>query len=552
MNNLSSEKNQSWLGWFLKGIAILGFLILTGRLVELQIIKGNYYKELSDNNRIKRIIIQAPRGNIYAKNGELVAGNKEIKKRIIYTDKGFEKSVNLEGASENEIIIEYERQYLQKDSMAHITGYLGEVNKDEIGKDLDNCKTKGILKSGDLVGRGGVEQVYDCILRGIDGEELIEVDAKGQRVRSLGRKLPVQGQNITLNVDLSIQTAIYRIVQNNLEKMKFTKAAVIISDTKGHILGMYSNPSFDPNVFIEGDNDKIREILNDNNLPMLNRAIGGLYHPGSVYKLIVAAAALNENKINKDFKYTDEGQIIINSAYGQYFYKNWYFTQYGGTEGEIDIQKAIARSTDTFFYKIGELTGVDKIVEYSDKFGLSQKYNIDLTGEVAGLVPSPSWKLKEKGERWYLGNTYHLSIGQGDLAITPLSINMETQIVASAGVLCDPRIYGKGECRDLKMKFETFEIIKKGMISACSSGGTGYTFFDFKDKYGIDVACKTGTAEVNDIDGKTHAWFTLFSSYKDSDVILTVMIEEGGEGSKTAGPIAREIMDFLYEGQSLD
>lgn len=551
MDTLSSKQNQSWLGWFLKGFVFFGMLILVGRLVELQIIKGAYYQDLSDNNRIRRIAIQAPRGNIYSSSGELIVGNKEIKKTIIFTENGFEKSLNIEGASDDEIIIEYERHYLLKDAAAHLTGYLGEANQYEVGNYIDNCKNKGLIKLSDMVGRGGLEQVYDCILRGTDGEELIEVDASGKKVRSLGRKYPIKGEDVKTNIDLSLQIKLKEIIDENSQKLKFSKAAVIVSDTEGRIYGLYSTPSFNPNVFIEGKNNDITNILEDKNMPMLNRVIGGLYHPGSVFKPVVVAAAINENSIDDDFKFVDEGQIVVESAYGKYFYKNWYFTQYGGTEGEIDVQRAIARSTDTFFYKIGELTGVDNIVEYSQKFGLSQKYGIDLTGEVAGLVPSPKWKLKEKGERWYLGNTYHFSIGQGDLAVTPLSVNMETQIIASEGKLCDPRVLGNGECRDLGIKNEVFEIIKKGMLSACSSGGTGYTFFDFKDKYGIDVACKTGTAEVNDIDGKTHAWFTLFAPYKDTNVILTVMVEEGGEGSKTAGPIAREIMDFLYKGQSL-
>lgn len=536
----------------------MAFFILLARLVELQAVKGGYYKSLADGNRIRRVSIAAPRGKILARGGEELAGNVMVRKKLVLSEKGFEKSQDVEGARPEEIINEYLREYKIGADFVHVSGYLGEINQEELNKVEAGCLNKGPRKLGDLVGRGGLEEVYDCTLRGIDGEELIEVDSMGRYVRTLGRKNPVSGTDIKTHIDFSFQEFIAETVEKEKEKLKYSKAAVVATDANGEVLALYSTPSFNPNYFVRNDSEKISAILSDKNLPLFNRSISGIFHPGSVYKPIVATAALEEGKISRDFRYTDTGVITIKSIYGDYSYKNWYFTQYGGREGEIDTARALTRSTDTFFYKVGELVGVDSLVSWSQKFGLNQKTGIDLTAEVTGLVPSPKWKMDVKGERWFLGNTYHMAIGQGDLAVTPLELNTAISAIAAGGRLCPPRIASDSECSDLKISKSTIDYVKEGMKGACSPGGTAYTFFDFKDKKGIDVACKTGTAETNDIDNTTHAWFVVFapasnaadssdeSPAENPEIVLTVMIEGGGEGSKVAGPIARTIMDFWF------
>jgi penicillin-binding protein 2 len=238
--------------------------------------------------------------------------------------------------------------------------------------------------------------------------------------------------------------------------------------------------------------------------------------------------------------FNDEGQITIKTLYGDFTYNNWYFTQYGGREGQIDLTRALARSTDTFFYTIGELVGPEKIAEFAHKFSLDEKTGIDLPGEVVGLIPTPEWKKKVKNEDWFLGNTYHLSIGQGDVAITPIELNMMTQAIATDGEYCKPTLSSeaKGDCRSIDIEKENFDLVKEGMKEACAAGGTGYTFFDFVPV----VGCKTGTAEVG-VGDDTHAWFTLFSPFERPEIVVTVLVEKGGEGSKVAGPIARSIMN---------
>lgn len=526
METLISNQKQSWLVWFLRGVLILSFLILSGRLFELTVIRGAYFRSLSEGNRIRRIPIVALRGNILARSGEVIASNKKAE----IDDNGV--------AEKGGIIIEWNRYYPQGFDFAHITGYLGEVLSEELGKVAGECSEKGPRILGALIGRSGLEERYDCFLSGIDGEMLLEVDAHGKKLRILGRRNPRPGEDLYTNIDFGLQKRVSDLFDGN-------KAAVVVTTQEGEILTLYSSPSYDPNVFVEKGKDEERSnFLLDKNLPIFNRVIGGIFHPGSVYKPLISIASLEEGKIDKDYRYKDEGQITIKTLYGTYSYRNWYFTQYGGVEGEIDLVKALARSTDTFFYKIGELTGINAIVSWSEKFGFNKKTGIDIPGEVEGLVPSPDWKLNVKGERWFLGNTYHLSIGQGDLAVTPLAVNTAIASFANGGKICKPKLVGETECYDLEIDKKNIDLVIKGMVAACSSGGTGYTFFDFEELTGIKVACKTGTAE--DGGRKPHAWFSVFAPVEDPQIVVTVLVENAGEGSSIAGPIARDILNYYF------
>ncbi|RLC29095.1 hypothetical protein DRH13_06210, partial [Candidatus Woesebacteria bacterium] len=362
MEKLSDLKTQSWLGWFLRGVLILGFVIIIGRLIELQIIKGDYYRDLAEGNRIRRVPITAPRGTISARGGELLVRNKEVKKRVIFNpESGYEKTEDIRDATEEDIIIEWERDYKLGASAAHISGYVGEVNEEEVGTIDPQCLEKGPRKIGQLVGRSGLEEQYECLLSGIDGEELVEVDSTGKKVRVLGKKDPVPGKNIQTTIHYALQEKVAEIVVKNEDMPLEKQGAVIITDPKGEVLALYSSPSYDPNIFVGGDEQrKIGEVLTDSDLPLFNRVIGGSFAPGSVYKPVVVIAALEEGEIDEEYIYEDKGQIVIKTLYGEFSYSNWYFTQYGKTEGEIDLVRAIARSTDTFFYKIGELVGIEK------------------------------------------------------------------------------------------------------------------------------------------------------------------------------------------------
>lgn len=523
MQTLSATKRESWLSWALRGVLILGFLIIFARTFELTVIKGNYFRNLSEGNRIRRVPITAPRGQIIARGGEVLVGSREVRRAIVLNlAEGFTKSENLEGAGVEDIVTEHERVYPFGEKFAHVSGYLGEVNEKEVGKINPVCHEKGPMAPGALVGRGGLEESYECLLGGVNGEELIEVNSAGGKVRVLGKRAPIPGGDLKTSIDANLQITVSKM-------MKETKGAVLVTDSKGRVLALFSSPSFDPTNVVSA--------LTDPDLPLFNRAIAGEYHPGSTFKPLVAVAALSDGKVTKDYLFEDPGVLTVNA----FNYTNWYFNQYGRTEGQINIVRAIARSTDTFFYKVGEILGIDKIASWAKDFGFGRPTGIDLPGEADALMPDAAWKEKVKGERWFLGNTYHVSIGQGDVTATVVQINALVETVANGGKLCSPKIAAEPACRDLNLKREVLDTVKEGMIQACQSGGTGFTFFDFEPK----VACKTGTAETN-LDGKTHAWFTVFAPAQDPEIVATVLVEGGGEGSRVAGPLAREIFNYWF------
>lgn len=550
MNTLENREPQGWLSWFLKGMLVLVAVILFARLAELQVIKGDYYHSLSDGNRIRRIPIIAARGRILGSDGQELAGNIPIKEKIVFTKDGFTKSLDVTSGGLTEIT-EYRRNYFLGAAAAHLTGYLAEVNSDEVNKADPSCLNKGPRSPGGLTGRGGLEEEYDCLLRGVDGEELIEVDAVGKPVRVLGIKNPTVGEDLVTTINSGLQQKVAEVV-NNL-KITITngvnlpagrRGAVVVTDGHGKILAMYSAPSYDPNAFINKDPEQINSIINDSALPLFNRDIDGLYHPGSTFKIVTSTAALEENKIDDNFSYNDTGFITLNG----YTYSNWYFSEYGKVEGEVNLIKAIARSTDTFFYKVGEMIGISDLSAWAKKFGLDKATGVDLPGEAQGLIPDPAWKRQVKGELWFLGDTYNVSIGQGDVNITPLAANVLTSVIANDGKLCRPYLVNNKllisndqNCQNLNLHQKTIDLIKEGMIGACSTGGTGFPFFDFKP----EVACKTGTAETGD-NSKTHAWFTAFAPADNPKIVIDVIVEKAGQGSEVAAPIAKEILGYYF------
>lgn len=535
LGNVSVEPEKSWLGWFFRGVFALGFIVILGRLFELQVIKGAYYRDLADGNRSREITIKAPRGKILANDGTPIVDNELIDKKLSFDLlKGYEKVIIDNASDSAEVITEPKRFYPFKDIIAQITGYLGEINQEELGKVNQNCREKGIRKLGDEIGRSGIESYYDCELRGINGLEIIEVDTLGVKTRTLGRRTAIAGTDIKTTIDLNIQKKAY-------ESIKDKNGAVIVSKPNGEILALVSSPSYDPNIFVDStDREKeLSDLLTNKNLPLFNRAIAGTYHPGSLFKIVTSLAGFEAGAIATDYRYVDTGIVSVDD----YEYTNWYFTQYGGTEGEVNTVKALARSTDTFYYEIGRKMGVNNIVEWAKKFGLNNKTGIDLPNEALGLLPTPEWKKAIKGEKWFLGNTFHLSIGQGDLTTTPASIHRVFMVMANDGKLCELFItLGKGvRCENLNINGEYMDIVKEGLKQACDPGGTGVPFFDFSP----EVGCKTGTAETFE-ENVTHAWFSVFGPLEKPEVVITVLVEKGGGGSDVAAPIAREIMDYIF------
>ncbi|MBI2007292.1 MAG: hypothetical protein HYS83_01125 [Candidatus Blackburnbacteria bacterium] len=558
-------------------ILSISILIAITRLVDLQIIRGAYFRGLAEGNRIRRIPIKAPRGEILDRNGKVLARNAPLYKLAKFSEGGVvieatlisrEEALRLQTSSDGaSILIDIGREYPLGPAAAHVLGYVNEASREEVaGVSNDKCQMTNVKYGlGDLIGRMGIEAQYECLLRGVNGEELIEVDTRGRVIRKLGRREPVPGETIKLTIDAGLQEEAYKSLIEDRDRegngavyTGVVKGVVVAQDPiTGEVRALVSAPSFDPQKI----NKEYQTLADDPNMPFFNRAIGGAYHPGSTFKIVTAAAGLEDGKIDGNYTFDDPGIIRI----GEFSYSNWYFTQYGRKEGEIGLARAITRSTDTFFYKLGEMVGVDRLAWWGERFGLGKKTGIDLPGEVGGLVPSPEWKERVKGERWFLGNTYHISIGQGDITATPLQINSMTSVVASGGRLCWPylllddglqdakRKTQNAGCEDLGFKAETLGLITEGMIGACSPGGTAFPLFGFKFNRSASwrIACKTGTAETNK-EGLTHAWITSFapaateSAQVAPEIVVTALVEGGGEGSRVAAPVVKEVLDYWF------
>ncbi len=530
------------------GFLIIGFLLLTARLFELQIVFGSKNRVLAEGNRIKKEIIPAPRGIIYDRYGRELVRNIPLYRLKIENEQckdedkdcfriiSREEALSLEAKGDvDNLQINIGRNYLYKESLAHVLGYLGEATKEEV--------ELGKFKMGDLVGRMGVEEEYDYLLRGQDGGVIYEVDTHGNRIREIGRVEPVPGKDLHLTIDAELSAKAY-------EALGGQTGAIVVSRVDGNeILALVSSPAFNPNLLsrTDGEGDrltkKVQELFDNPNKPFFNRAISGVYPPASTFKIVTAVAGLEEEKIDKDTIWNDTGEIRV----GEYVYRNWYFIQYGKTEGEINLITAIKRSTDTFFYKVGEWVGPTRLSEWATAFGLGQKTGIALPGETKGSVPSPKEKERLKGERWFLGNTYHFAIGQGDILTTPLQINTMTSVIANDGELCSPMVWKeeKKNCQNLRLKQESLKLVKEGMKEACSPKGTAFPFFEFKPQ----VACKTGTAEFGDPQNKTHAWLTAFAPFSEdgkAEIVATALVEKGGEGSYIAAPIVKKVMEYYF------
>lgn len=536
---LSKVKMYRWQLRIVIGFVCLGFVPICIQLFFLQVINGKENRLLAEENRLRSITLPAPRGQIYDRNGNLLAGNQPVYRKAEDPSLVIDRiaALKLQADVDGKVVIEPVRDYPFGSAVAHLVGYLGSVVMEELNQ--DQFRFQGYQPSTQI-GRSGVEAEYERSLKGHDGSQLVEVNTQGKTKRVVSQLLPSTGKTITLAVDLRLQQVAEQL-------MKGKKGAVIASDPKtGEILALFSAPSFDPVVLSLGkDQQQIAKTLSDTNQPLYNRAIAGRYPPGSTFKLITASAGLSEDKIGVETKINDPGVIRV----GAFSYSNWYWTGYGRTEGDIAVAKALARSTDTFFYKVGELVGERKLIDWAKKFSVDMPYGIDLPGESGGFIGTPEWKQETKGEGWFLGNTYHMAIGQGDVSLTPLGVNQMTSVFANDGKYCVPRVLRIGaentpyqaECREVGLKPEYLAVIKKGMVMACSSGGTGYPFFAFKPP----VACKTGTAETGE-KKQTHAWFTAFAPVEDPSIAITVLVENGGEGSAVAGPIAEQLLTVWF------
>lgn len=596
----------------------LCFLILFGRVFWLQIVRGEYYRNLAEGNRIRTITVKAPRGVIYDRNGQLLVKNipkfdlyfvpadlirderelDELAKRVseilksntdlhrfntdshrsrikelfensspysyqpqlIQENLSYETALLLEVKTSKlpGIVLETNsrREYLGSQELSHLLGYTGKISPKEL-------KEKQGYLFNDYIGKAGLEFQYENILKGVDGKKQIEVDSLGKEKRVIKLWSSQAGEDLILSINLDLQKKLSRALQNGLKRAGSKKGAAIVLDPRnGEILAMVSLPNFDNNKFSLGMNDEEYEkLINDPNQPLFFRAISGQYPSGSIIKPLIAAAALEEEVITSQTVINSKGGIKID----KWFFPDW---KVGG-HGPTRVVKAIAESVNTFFYYIGggyenfQGLGLERINRYLQFFGLNKILGIDLSNEKPGFLPSREWKEKEKGERWYIGDTYHLSIGQGDILVTPLQAASWTAAIANGGILYQPKIRNTKKYESTKYEKlsypvspealvsgpkiirknfispQNLEIVKQGMRQTVLSG-SGRALSDLP----IKVAGKTGTAQAG-ANKNPHAWFTCFAPYDNPEIVITVLIENGGEGSITALSVAREILQTL-------
>ncbi len=609
---LATPHTRSYLGTSIRRnkivifCCIMGaiFLLIIGKIFYLQIIRGDHYRTLAEQNRIRTLPVPAERGIIYDRyNKELVqnipsftlsiipadlprpapereailervAGISaipvdEIKKSVAkFNSYGYQSLVikeNLDYQSALKLYIENadlpgiliesasKRFYpvttlasaSSTPSLSHILGYLSKIND----KELEAHEGEG-YQLVDSIGKTGLEKEYETALRGVYGTKKIEVDARGKERNTLAIDPPNPGKNLILTIDLEAQHKLEEAVKNNLEKVKKTKAAAIaINPNTGEILAMVSWPSFDNNDFSGGISTANYEKYSTNpDLPLYNRTISGTYPPGSTIKLIVAAAALQEKIVSFDTAFNSAGGLHV----GGHYFRDW---KVGG-HGITNVTKAIAWSVNTFFYYAGGGygtfvgMGADTLLGYFQKFRLADSSGIDLPGERDGFIPSKAWKMERIHEPWYVGDTYNISIGQGDILVTPLRVALWTAEIATNGTIVTPHLVSKiidpitkqnsaptfTTSKQEGISNSNYAIVRQGMSDCVSYGSC-----KLLQNIGFSAGGKTGTAQWNS-NRATHAWFTSFAPFNNPQIVVTVLVEEGGEGSVAAMPIADEFL----------
>lgn len=561
-------------------------VLLFAKSFHLQILNGTYWRNLAEGNRMRSYPIEPLRGIIYDKNKIPLTTNipkldlaivpadliketdyKEIVKKIseaigisedailgkIEENKGIsypiviaedlekEKAIFLE-AEFNAIpeikIQKNSRRYYEDDAIfSHVLGYIGKVAPEEV-------KEKNYFLN-DYIGRTGLEEYYEDLLRGTYGEELTEIDNKGRTQKILAVKNSISGNDLILSIDAELQKVLYQSLKSKLSRMSTSRAAAVaMNPQNGKILALVSFPSFNNNNFIKGDSEYIKKILQDKNNPLINRVISGRYPSGSTIKPMIASAALEENTISPDKTISCPGLINLYDSRGNVYwtFKDW------NTHGIVNIIKAIAESCDVYFYTIGggygsqEGLGIDRIKKYLELFGWGEKTGIDLPGEVAGFLPDAEWKKGTKNQQWFIGDTYNTSIGQGDVLMNPLQLTSAIAAIANNGRLYQPQLTESAQPKLIRENFikeKNLEIVRQGMRETVVSG-TATSLGDLP----VKAAGKTGTAETS---GRSpHAWFTAFAPYENPEIVITVLIENGAEEGGISVAVAREVLNWYF------
>lgn len=578
--------------------------ILLSRLMWLQVAEGAYYRDLANGNRLRLERLEASRGTIYDRNGKPLVHNvanfllycvpadlpkdagerRKLLENLAYVTQTFsaeeviqkiesitpahleyyqpffladnlpyEQSLKiyLQAFSQPGIVLanKNRRQYdLPSFSFSHVLGYTGKINETE----LERNKEEYIAI--DYIGKTGLEKTWEKELRGTPGVKEIEVSATGKEQSIVSQTPDVPGNDLTLSIDSAAQQKLEEIMANQLTKLNRTKGVgIVMNPNNGEIVASVSLPAFDNNTFARGvTSEEYQALEGSPDKPLFNRIVSGEYPSGSTIKPIIAGAALQEGIINSQTAFSSTGGLRV----GQWSFPDWK----AGGHGMTNVTKAIAESVNTFFYYIGggyadfSGLGIDRMVSYLQKFMLGRPLGIDLPTEATGFVPTKAWKEQVKKESWYIGDTYHVAIGQGDLIVTPLQVAAYTMYFANGGTIYKPhlvkevktpegevvrKVQGEVLAKDIISENNT-NIIREGMHQTAVSGSARSL-----SALPVSSAGKTGTAQWS-TKKDYHAWFTGFAPYENPELVITILVEEGGEGSVAATPIAREFLNWYF------
>ena len=588
---------------FLFVFLAIAFVGLTARLVFLQIVQGERYTYLSENNRIRIKRVPGTRGMIFDREGQLLVDSRPSFDLIFVPEDSGERPENtlklLAGylrrdpgellkifeenknrAAFDELVLGRDidwpavvavethqldlpgvslrarprRNYSDGPMAAHVLGYLGEINQ----KQLKNLKDQGYV-IGDEIGQYGLERRWEELLRGQSGGQQVEVDALGRRVRVLHEVTDVPGYTVHLTLDRQLQETAY-------EALKGKEGTIVALDVNsGAVLALASTPAFDPNTFARGiKSDEWTGLIKDQLRPLSNRATQGQYPPGSTFKIIMSIAGLEEGVIQPESFIQDPGFY----SFGNRSFRDW---KKGG-HGAVNLHKAIVESCDTYFYQLGPKLGVDRIAKWAHAFGLGEKTGIALDDERTGTIPDTEWKRKKYRQPWFPGETVSVAIGQGYVTVTPLQLANMVAAVANGGKLYRPyvvnkvesvdgstvREYGPELIRTIELKPDTLKRVRTALADVVSApGGTGGA----ARSQVVSIAGKTGTAQVVEMKGgyvkteqlayfnRDHAWFVSYAPVENPQVAIAVLVEHGGHGGDAAAPMAKKVFEKFIEIQ---
>jgi penicillin-binding protein 2 len=578
--------SSSWIGKSLRsqttylfyGIVILFLAVLISRATYLQVLAGERFLQQAEGNRLKQIVMRAPRGIIYDRNGKPLVYNSsffflyinppdwptdEAAQNQLSTSVGqilgqsdwhpainvksyqpvlvaeklpYDQALRLLALSRTEpslqVTLEPSRSYISDNALAHIVGYTGSLSD----TDQKNPKYKDYAHN-DILGKNGIELEYENYLRGQNGYEQIETDALGRDLERVASQPPVKGKDIYLTIDLDLQKKLYNALEQvSVNNGKKRSAGIVMDPRNGEILAAVSLPSFDNNLFSSRlSQADYQSLITNEDKPLFMRLFSGEYPPGSTFKIVMASAGLQENVISTQTTVNSTGGVKINNS----FFPDWRPQGHGIT----NIYHALADSVNTFFYILGGGDnktivglGLDRIRKYADLFNLGRPVGVDFPSEADGFVPSADWKQQVKGERWYLGDTYNLSIGQGDLTTTPLQVAYYTSIIASKGNLIRPHFLKAVSSDNGAPVEQSYPVTKASWLNdqniAIVTQGLKETVINGTAKslqaVAVPVAGKTGTAQFNK-NKNPHSWFTGWAPADNPELQVTILVEEGGD-----------------------